>query len=370
MSVPPPALGDLLRRLDGHATAGLPVPDDGRFPEEAMRGLTEDGVLRAVLPEAFGGLGLGTEPGRGRALLAFLHAIGRIGLPLGRLVEAHVNALRIVIRYGDREQGAAVATAVETGALFGLWVTDPPDGGGLRLEEDGEGLRLVGGKQFCSGAGHVTHAVVTAFDPACHDRRLLLLPFDGSERVTPLAAPLAGMKAATTGQVEMTGRHLPRTALIGMPGDYLQEPDFSAGAWRSSAVALGGLFQLIELVRRQLSARGRTEDPHQRLRFGEMLIAHETGRLWLAETGSLAEDLRAPAEEIVARVGLARTAVERACLDGIERAQRSLGLAGFLTDNPVERLMRDLQTYLRQPAADEVLHLAAGHFMRLPLPPP
>jgi hypothetical protein len=99
-----------------------------------------------------------------------------------------------------------------------------------------------------------------------------------------------------------------------------------------------------------------------------MLIAHETGRLWLTEAGSLAEDLRAPPEEIVARVGLARTVVERACLDGIERTQRSLGLAAFLADNPVERLMRDLQTYLRQPAADEVLHHAAGHFLPRPLP--
>lgn len=347
----------------------MQVPDDGRFAEEAMRRLSEEGVLRAPLPESLGGFGLGTEPGQGCPLLAFLHAIGRIGLPLGRLVEAHVNALRIILRYGDRAQGAAAAAAVETGALFGLWVTDPPGGGGLRLVGERDSLRLAGGKQFCSGTGHVTHAVVTAFDPACHDARLLLLSLDGSERVTPLAAPLAGMRAATTGQVELTGRRLGSSAVIGQPGDYLREPDFSAGAWRSCAVALGGLFQLIEMVRGQLSVRGRTEDPHQRRRFGEMLIAHETGRLWLSEAGCLAEALRAPPEEIVARVGLARTAVERACLDGIERAQRSLGLAAFMTDNPVERLMRDLQTYLRQPAADEVLHLSAGHFLRRPLPP-
>lgn len=368
MSTQATSLDDLLNRLDCHTRTGLPVPDNSDFPEAAMRRLTEEGVLRAALPEALGGFGLGTEPGRGTGLLAFLHAIGRISLPLGRLVEAHINALRIVVRYGNREQGLAIAGAVKRGALLGLWVTDPPSGAGLRLVDEHDTLRLAGGKQFCSGAGHVTHAVVTAFDPGCHDRRLLLVPLDGSERVTALAAPLSGMKAATTGQVDMTGRRLPQTALVGMPGDYLREPDFSAGAWRSSAVALGGLFELIAQVRQQLSARNRSEDPHQRARFGAMLIAHETGRLWLGEVGSLAEDLRAPAEEIVARVGLARTAVERACLEGIEYAQRSLGLVAFLTDNPVERLMRDLQTYLRQPAADEVLHLAAGHFMRLPLP--
>jgi hypothetical protein len=42
--------------------------------------------------------------------------------------------------------------------------------------------------------------------------------------------------------------------------------------------------------------------------------------------------------------------------------QRSLGLAGFLSDNPIEILTRDLATYLRQPAGDEVLTEAAIAF--------
>jgi len=43
--------------------------------------------------------------------------------------------------------------------------------------------------------------------------------------------------------------------------------------------------------------------------------------------------------------------------------QRTLGLAAFLQTNPVERLMRDLATYLRQPAADEALTEAAARFI-------
>jgi alkylation response protein AidB-like acyl-CoA dehydrogenase len=84
----------------------------------------------------------------------------------------------------------------------------------------------------------------------------------------------------------------------------------------------------------------------------------------------MAEDLEADEAEILATVGLARIAVERACLDGIERVRRSLGLAAFLTSNPVEPVARDLETYLRQPAADEVLHNAAGYFMLKGLPVP
>ena len=44
--------------------------------------------------------------------------------------------------------------------------------------------------------------------------------------------------------------------------------------------------------------------------------------------------------------------------------QRSLGLSALLEPNPVERLIRDLGTYLRQPAPDEALTEAAAWFMQ------
>jgi hypothetical protein len=49
--------------------------------------------------------------------------------------------------------------------------------------------------------------------------------------------------------------------------------------------------------------------------------------------------------------------------------QRSLGLAAFLPDNPVERLLRDLAVYLRQPAPDAALADGAAAFMADGMPP-
>lgn len=363
-SAPPEPLEEL-RAL---CASGLAAEDEAAFPFEAMQALANAGILRAPLPHRYGGHGIGTEPGRGLATLAFLHRLGRINLALGRLLEAHINALRIIMRYGTPEQMSRAADAVLSGDLFGLWVTDAPGGPGLQMRAEAGLLRLDGGKMFCSGAGGVRWAVLTAFDTAVKNWRLILLPLDGSERIGALPSGLAGMKAAATGQVDVSGRLLGAEAIIGEPGDYLREPDFSGGAWRSSAVALGGLHRLCSLMREQLVGRGRGDDPHQRRRFGEVVMAHEAGRLWLAQAGAMAEDLTAPTAEIVAQVGLARLAVERACLDGVELAHRSLGLSAFLAGNPVERLTRDLQTYLRQPAADEVLHNAAGFFLAHGLP--
>ena len=62
-------------------------------------------------------------------------------------------------------------------------------------------------------------------------------------------------------------------------------------------------------------------------------------------------------------VNLARSAIEAATIDAMKLVQRSLGLSAFLEPGPVERIMRDLGTYLRQPAPDEALTEAAAWFV-------
>jgi hypothetical protein len=84
--------------------------------------------------------------------------------------------------------------------------------------------------------------------------------------------------------------------------------------------------------------------------------------MWVRHAGRIAENPTLPAGQRVATVGLARIAVEAACLDTMVWVQRSLGLSAFRQGNPVELLCRDLSTYLRQPAPDETLTEAARWF--------
>jgi alkylation response protein AidB-like acyl-CoA dehydrogenase len=114
------------------------------------------------------------------------------------------------------------------GRLFALWVTDPPENG-LHMQQIGERIILTGGKQFCSAAESATGAVLTAQD-AEGGTRMLALSLGNGETITPLPSPLQGMRAAATGAVDFTGCETSAGALLGQPGDYLREPDFSAGA--------------------------------------------------------------------------------------------------------------------------------------------
>ena len=106
--------------------------------------------------------------------------------------------------------------------------------------------------------------------------------------------------------------------------------------------------------------------PHQAARLGQAAIASETARLWVERAAVTADESpeARSAEQIVAYVNLARLAVERAALDLMELVHRSVGLQGFMRPHPIERISRDLATYLRQPGPDRALTSAADWTLR------
>ena len=327
---------------------------DRHFPTHDVGFLRGLELLTAPLPRSMGGWGTGTERDGADGLLAILRAIGRGNLALGRLYEAHVNALKLIVDYGTADQAEAAARDARAGRLFGVWVTDPP-GSALTLQDG----RLAGSKGPCSGAGHVTAAVVTV--ATAEGDRMAMLRLDGTEQVQPAQGTLQGMRASVNGRVAFDGIALDAGGLIGQPGDYLREPQLSTGAWRTSAVTLGGLDALVAEVGRQLRGKRHDGSPLQQERFGRLLIAQETAALWTGSAARCAESGTAPVADQVAYVNLARIAVEQCCLDALQLAQRSIGLGTFVAGTLLERLVRDLSVYLRQPAPDDVLTEAAQH---------
>ena len=323
------------------------------FPGEDLAELVTTGLVMAPLPCRLGGSGMGTEVAGAGAVFEALRRLGRGNLAVTRLFEAHVNVVRLVLRFGTAAQAEEVAAVCRAGGMFGLWVTDAP-GEVLRVRD---GI-LTGVKGPCSGAGHLRHALVTVRDGAAV--RMALVALRGDEAVEAVGDRLQGMRGSGHGSVRLDGL-LP--AFVGGDGDYLREPDFSGGAWRTMAATFGGMEALLEAVRGQLVRRGHAGFTMQQARFGEMAIGVETARLWTWEAGQRLEVGVAAAGDIVAYVNLARVAVETACLDVMRGAQRALGLGAFVRPNPVERLLRDLAVYLRQPAGDLVLTEAGAHLM-------
>lgn len=335
------------------ATGAADADRSGAFPTEAFT------ALRALAMTARPPLG---DAGAGR-LLRILAAVGRGDLSVGRILEGHYNTLFLIHRYGDAAQRRDLQDLADAGALFGVWNTDLP-GAPLRLADG----RLEGSKAFSTGIDGLTHAIVTVEGAA--GREMLVIPLEGLGVDRSWWRPL-GMKASGSHIVDFTDVRVENSWRLGRAGDYIAQPWFSAGAMRFAAVQVGGAHGVLDIALDHLKRTGRHDDPHQRHRLGEMATAVETGYLWLgrcAESWARADLDESAGDEAIATVNAARGAVETVALRVLELAERSVGAAGLIAPHPLERRIRDLRTYLRQPNPDGALSafseaVAAGRWM-------
>ncbi len=329
------------------------TPDsDGAFPSEGVRALCGAGLLLAPFPPALGGDGLAV--GSPTDLMAVLVAVGRGDLALGRLYEGHVNAVALAIRYGSPANLRLLRDEAAAGRIGGVWMAGEP----LRLVREGRRLVLAGGKILCSGCGYIHRPLVAAEQDGAS---VMLLPHvPEPERTDVSGWTVRGMRGSATGTVDFTGIVVAPEDILGQPGDYLRSPYFRGGAWRVLAVQLGGVEAVLDLYKAQLRRSPHRDNPVQLARFGAAAIAAETARLWVARAGALAEAPIEDAEAVDAYVDLARNAFEAAALEVIACAEKAIGLKAFTRPNRLERVVRDLQTYLRQPALDASLLSAAA----------
>lgn len=310
-----------------------------------IEALVESGLLarltRACLP---GGDTL--------AACDMLRAFGRANLSVGRLVEGHANALRLIRLYGEpAQQDAAQRDATEGAVLHGVWGADadPP----VRVAGcDGMGASLQGRKKFCSGLGLVRRAVVTARD----DRgvpQMLLVDVSDARRADPGTWQVSGMRATASGGYDLTGL---RADFLGQPGDFLREPHFEGGIWRYLALHTGALEALAEGVRRVLGPRA--TQPLHAARLVDLVIAANTARLWLEST-ALGVEASRPGSLAVPRVLLARQAIDVTCRHAIALAERAVGTVAFMEGAALDRVRRDLAFFLRQADLDGKMLRAA-----------
>jgi alkylation response protein AidB-like acyl-CoA dehydrogenase len=300
----------------------------------------------------------GVFAGGREAELEALRAMGARDGSLGRLYEGHFNGVLLATLYGDRVQRLRASVDASSGHLFGVWNTQDADG--LEIASRADGYVLRGSKTWASGADSVTRALVTARGEDGALQMCLVRLDETPGTVDDTQWSPHGMEASNSFRISFDGIRLRADDLIGEPGDYERSPWFLGGALRFAAVHTGMVERLCETVFAYLSARGRDADPLQRARAGEMRIATQAARNWLAcglDAWRAFDENPEPstAANVVDIADMARLGVERAALDVVERALRGVGASGLLAPQPFGRLVRDLEMYLRQPAPDATL---------------
>lgn len=342
------------------------VDENGSFPQKEFELIAEVGLLAAPLQADLGGWGAGIDANVTKEVLMLLKHIGRGNLAVGRVYEGHINALQLIQTFGTKEQIAAYAhDARDRHKIFGVWNAEASDGVKIIPLENGR-YRLEGCKTFCSGSGYVERPFVNGVLPD-GTWQMCIVPMDEVATVSdPSWWNPSGMRATASFKVDFSGVELNSTALIGKPGDYYRQPWLSAGVVRFAAVQLGGAEALFDLTRQYLRDLEYTNDPYQRERLGKMAIAIETGNIWLRSSAEIIANY-APvfggypnqgnpdADGLVAYTNMVRTTIEQICIDIMQMCQRSVGTRGLLPPNGMERIIRDLTLYLRQPAFDAAL---------------
>ena len=317
------------------------------FPAEGLALLRERGFMDD--------LAVATAP-RGDAppeMFARLLAIGRGDLALGRLYEGHVNAAGLVHRLGTRAQREGLR------GLMGVWGADDFADPG-RLERTADGYVLRGRKTYASGAGALDAALIVVRDEDARSVVAVMPTERLAGRFDPDWWRPMGMTTTDSFAVSIEGITLSASDLLGGPNDYLAQPYFGGGAVRFAAVQTGGVLAVWDAMRDHLARAGRQADPHQAARLGEALAAAEGCYAGVARAyARLAAAIGWEAAEADPGLSLVADAARTLPVEAGERvaalATRAVGCAGLMAGHPLERAVRDLTVYLRQPAPDAAL---------------
>jgi alkylation response protein AidB-like acyl-CoA dehydrogenase len=325
-------------------------------PADSLDRLAEAGLLRRFAPVDSGGDRFTDATERHLAMLDALRRVGRGDLSVGRLFEGHVNAMALFDWYATTAQKTWLRGVLERGATFGVWATEPAPG--VALIESASDRTLHGAKSFASGAGGIGYAIVTV-QPEDGDRRLAIVVADDQARTDASGWQVRGMRASMSGAYDLTGYPIDDAALLGQPGDYDREPRFTSGAWRFTAVQLGGIEALLAETRAALSGASRA-DPLARAAFGHTVVATRTAGLWVREAAARAAREDADA---AAFARMTRGVVERAGLDVMEHAARLIGTRSSFEGQRIDKIIRDLGLYLRQAGPDQVRDTAVRDWL-------
>ncbi len=276
------------------------------------------------------------RPGTGetRLLWSALATLGSVDLTVARAVEPHLDAHAILAEAG------AEAPA---GSTWGVWAAEGP---GARLQADRD-RTLTGTKPWCSLAGTVSHALVTAWVDD-RQRQLFAVALD-QPGVTAGDAPWVarGLRAVRSTPVDFDHA---AAHPVGGPGWYLHRDGFAWGGIGVAAIWYGATVALARRLWQQAAQR----EPDQ---VGLMHLGIVDAALTAATATLLAAAERIDAGAAHGDDGAllalrTRQVVAEAAETVLRTVDHALGPAPLTTEEEHAARVSDLRLYVRQHHAE------------------
>ncbi|WP_128548425.1 acyl-CoA dehydrogenase family protein [Larkinella soli] len=319
------------------------------FPLEVMQQLGQLGLLGVLVPEAYGGAGLGY-----REYVGVIAEISRVDGSIGLSVAAH-NSLctNHILLFGNEDQKQRFLPQLASGEFIGAWgLTEPntgSDAGNMRTTatRDGTHWILNGSKNFITHgkSGHVAVVIARTADPnTSHNATAFIV-----ERGTPgfsagKKEDKLGMRASETAEMIFQDCRIPDANRLGEVGDgFIQSLKVLDGGRISIAALSLGIAQ---------GAFGHAlRYAQERQQFGQAIARFQAIGFKLADLATEIEaarlltyqaaDLKDAGKAVTREAAMAKLFASEVAVKAANEAVQIFGGYGFTKDFPVEKYYRD-----------------------------
>jgi alkylation response protein AidB-like acyl-CoA dehydrogenase len=336
------------------------------FPRADFDDLREQGLLAATVPKRYGGLGLGFNSGDILGLWLVIKNLAKGDLSLGRCYEGHVNGVTVLANSGtEKQRERYLPRVVKEGETFVFWGSEPPRPEdprqilGWTTAQPIEGGYLINGrKQFSTSAGGATYAILFAVIPGRGNiLDSLIMPIirgnDPGVTIEPQWWQPLGMRATVSHMVRLDNVFVAHDDVLGGPGAYFKERWQAKFIPAFAASFLGAAEAAMEFALPYIRNRAKQKDPYVLHHVAEMRLAVEGITLWLQHTAGLWQRGRISEAEVASNS--CRHLAEHHALAAVGHAINACGASALLKPHPLERIFRDLQTYVRHENDDALL---------------
>lgn len=319
------------------------------FPVETMRQLGGLGLLGILVPEEYGGSGLGYREYVG-AIVELAKVDGAIGLSMA----AH-NSLctNHILLFGNPAQKQLYLPKLATGEWIGAWgLTEPntgSDAGNMRTVavRDGEDWVLNGSKNFITHgkSGNVAVVIARTGEPNTpHNATAFVVErgtpgFSGGKKEDKL-----GMRASETAEMLFQDCRIPDSQRLGEVGDgFVQSLKILDGgrisiAALSLGIALGAYEHALKYAQ-------------EREQFGQAIARFQAIAFKLADLATTIEaaklltyqaaDLKDAGKPVTKESAMAKLYASEVAVKAADEAVQIFGGYGYTKDFPVEKYYRD-----------------------------
>jgi alkylation response protein AidB-like acyl-CoA dehydrogenase len=324
------------------------------FPWKNIAAINALGLNAMFVPEAYGGAGLSYA-----AYLACVREISAACASTGIIWATNFHAAKPLIDFGSEEQKQRLLPRVAEGALLALAITEPEAGSDAtgmktRFTPDGNDHVLVdGGKIFITN-GDVADLILlfgkwSEIPPGDKNGRGAITALY-LEKDTPGFSILRkedklGHRASSTAALAFDGCRAPRANVLGEPGQGLplllaalnkSRPSVAAHALGIARAAFGDAVAYIN--ERRQSGRRIVEFQGIQFLLADLATDLAMCEAWLWHVAGLID---AGISDIGPEASMLKMRASDLAMRIATEAVQLYGGAGYITDNRVERLLRD-----------------------------